>query len=387
MAQQPAPRLYALRAAQAAEEADAAAAHAEALAAQAHAAAADAVLMGSTMKDTDTHNEALDNFAAMLGALIADLPHVQSATPPASQHALSIVTVLLTAAAEATSAAALSADAIAVVSRLQDQDPSVRSAAVSGLAELDASSLAQHAPVISQQLLMSESERMATKERIDDDAALLDSSKTTGEPATAANAMLIPPQSTAQIAAADAGIPIPPLTFASLSTEEDDADAKDDKMGAQTQKDILVESTTDPDADAVDSNAGHMLSEEAKQEIDADADGDGIPDVAKALFFMVDADGDGVNDGLHSDKLGRFIPQKGLTNERPFFVNESNSTYSLWWGSGKFFIGLTADVGRNRGWLKVSSMASTPPSEGWQVYSKADKKWVAMEGLICNEEA
>ena len=44
---------------------------------------------------------------------------------------------------------------------------------------------------------------------------------------------------------------------------------------------------------------------------------------------MVDADGDGVSDGLHADKLGLFLPQSGLQNDRPFYANTRTPTLCL----------------------------------------------------------
>ena len=163
-----------------------------------------------------------------------------------------------------------------------------------------------------------------------------------------------------------AEVAVPPLALASLSAAGDSASPDAD---AAKGAEIVV----DAEADAL-ANAGSMLSDESKKQLEEDADGDGIPDVAKSLHFMVDADGDGVNDGLHSDKLGTFAPEKGLTNDRPFFKNQSNSAYSLWWSGGKYFIGLTQDVGRNRGWLRVQSTAAIPPSAGWQCYSSASNQ-------------
>jgi hypothetical protein len=112
-----------------------------------------------------------------------------------------------------------------------------------------------------------------------------------------------------------------------------------------------------------------------------DADGDGVPDVAPPLMLMVDADGDGESDGLHADKLGLFIPQQGVQNDRPYFANDANEEYALWFSGGKWWVGMVEEIGRNRGWLKVASSGHVPPRDGWLVYDPS-KKWFPLEGMV-----
>lgn len=327
-----------MRAAQAAEEAEAALAHADALAARAQAAAQDAALMGVAIGHGGSTNEFLEHFVMKLDILVAELPEVERASPLVAQHALSIVAVLLNAAAEASRSAMRAIDAIDIVSHLQNTDPAVQRAAVASIGELDPFALAQHAKSISQQM--------------------------TGSPGSK------PTLPAAPLAPA----PVPEMT---ASVPERTPPAAAASTAAEPSEMVADVETADPSAGA--------LAEEAKAQLAVDKDGDGVPDAANALFFMVDADGDGVNDGLHSDKLGRFVPQPGLKNDRPFYVNDGNKTFSLWWNSGRFRIGLTEDCGGNRGWLRVASSAPIPPSHGWQVWSKTEKMWVAMHGLVCKE--
>ena len=117
-------------------------------------------------------------------------------------------------------------------------------------------------------------------------------------------------------------------------------------------------------------------------QLDADEDGDGVPDVAKSIMLMVDADGDGISDGLHCDKLGLFVPQVGLTNDRPFYAKDGDEGLFIWWSGGRWWLGKQDELGRNRGWLKVQSSAIIPPNGGWQVYSKKDKGWCEMQDLV-----
>ena len=119
-----------------------------------------------------------------------------------------------------------------------------------------------------------------------------------------------------------------------------------------------------------------------QQQLAVDEDGDGIPDVAGPLMLMVDADGDGISDGLHADKLGMFVPQAGLMNGRPTYVNSSNAELVLWWSSGRWYLGKHNELGRNRGWLKAIGDGAIPPETGWLVYSKPEKVWVEMEGMV-----
>lgn len=113
-----------------------------------------------------------------------------------------------------------------------------------------------------------------------------------------------------------------------------------------------------------------------------DADGDGVPDLSPALMLMVDADGDGVSDGLHADKLGLFLPQVGLRNERPFYANDAHDAFVLWWSGGKWWLGKRDQLGHNKGWLKVSASGDVPPESGWLVYEKANKAWAPMVGMV-----
>ena len=114
----------------------------------------------------------------------------------------------------------------------------------------------------------------------------------------------------------------------------------------------------------------------------ADDDGDGVPDSAIALMLMIDADGDGVNDGLHSDKLGLFIPQQGLQNGRPYYANDANPAFVMWWSGGKWWIGKKEQLGHNKGWLKAASSSNNPPDAGWQVFAKGKDGWTEMEGMV-----
>ena len=141
-------------------------------------------------------------------------------------------------------------------------------------------------------------------------------------------------------------------------------------------------------AESTDAVAEAKAAAEAKEAAEAaaaakvDEDGDGIPDVAKALMLMVDADGDGISDGLHAEKLGLFLPQAELMNERPFYRNDVNEKLLLWWSGGKWWLGKSDELGRNRGWLKVESKAVVPPKTGWLVYNKKDKAWELMDGMV-----
>ena len=113
-----------------------------------------------------------------------------------------------------------------------------------------------------------------------------------------------------------------------------------------------------------------------------DLDGDGVPDFSPPLMLMVDVDGDGVSDGLHADKLGLFLPQSGLQNDRPFYANDANPDFVLWWSGGKWWIGKREQLGHNKGWLKVAANGDVPPESGWVVFEKASKKWEPMEGMV-----
>ena len=123
-------------------------------------------------------------------------------------------------------------------------------------------------------------------------------------------------------------------------------------------------------------------------DVSNDADGDGIPDYAHPLMLMVDADGDGVSDGLHSDKLGRFLPEAKLCNERPYFVRESDRKYFVWWAGGRWWLGPASLLGHKKGWLKAAraSKSNMPPEEGWLVYHKAEKEWREMDGMMVKPE-
>ena len=77
------------------------------------------------------------------------------------------------------------------------------------------------------------------------------------------------------------------------------------------------------------------------------------------------------------------MPQVGERNGRPFYAKDGDAKVYLWWSGGRWWLGKADELGRNRGWLRVESAAITPPSEGWQVYSKAAAtKWVAMADLV-----
>ena len=118
-----------------------------------------------------------------------------------------------------------------------------------------------------------------------------------------------------------------------------------------------------------------------------DVDGDGVPDYAHPLMLMVDADGDGVSDGLHADKLGLFLPQPQLCNDRPFFTRDDGGQYSLWWAAGRWWLGPEGLLGHKKGWLKSGRASSQsgelmPPTDGWMVYSKPEAAWQQMEGMV-----
>ena len=49
---------------------------------------------------------------------------------------------------------------------------------------------------------------------------------------------------------------------------------------------------------------------------------------------------------------------------------EARSHLMLWWANGRWWIGKREQLGHNKGWLKVTSTAELPPSDGWLVYSK-----------------
>ena len=356
-----------MRAAQAAEEAEAALAHADALAARAQAAAQDAALMGVAIGHGGSTNELLEHFVMKLDILVAELPEVERASPLVAQHALSIVAVLLNAAVEASRSAMRAIDAIDIVSHLQNTDPAVQRAAVASIGELDPFALAQHAKSISQQMTGSPGSKPTLPAAPRAPAPPISQQMTVSPGSSPGSKPTLP-------AAPLAPAPVPEMT---ASVPERTPPAAAASTAAEPSEMVADVETADPSAGA--------LAEEAKAQLAVDKDGDGVPDAANALFFMVDADGDGVNDGLHSDKLGRFVPQPGLKNDRPFYVNDGNKTFSLWWNSGRFRIGLTEDCGGNRGWLRVASSAPIPPSHGWQVWSKTEKMWVAMHGLVCKE--
>ena len=123
-------------------------------------------------------------------------------------------------------------------------------------------------------------------------------------------------------------------------------------------------------------------SEDTQAQLAVGNDGDGVLDVAVPLMLMVDADGDGVSDGLHADKLGVYVPQMGLRDDRPVYECSHNASLLLWWSAGRWYLGKREELGRNRGWLKVQGEGATPPETGWTVYSKADAAWLEMEGMI-----
>ena len=100
-------------------------------------------------------------------------------------------------------------------------------------------------------------------------------------------------------------------------------------------------------------------------------------------MLMVDADGDGVSDGLHADKLGLFLPQRGLQNERPFFASDANDQYVLWWSGGKWWLGKRDQIGKNKGWLKVSASGDVPPETGWLAFDPVERSWAPLEGMVC----
>jgi hypothetical protein len=128
--------------------------------------------------------------------------------------------------------------------------------------------------------------------------------------------------------------------------------------------------------------AAQAAEKAAVEAAKVDEDGDGVPDVARSLVLMVDADGDGISDGLHADKLGLFMPQPDSINDRPYYANDDNRNLLMWWSGGKWWLGKADELGRNRGWLKVESRDVVPPREGWVVYSKKEKNWEPMVGMV-----
>ena len=143
--------------------------------------------------------------------------------------------------------------------------------------------------------------------------------------------------------------------------------------------------TKDAAADA----AAALKSAQAEL-VNVDDDGDGIPDMAFPLLLSTPAEGEGsgvpgggMPGGAHAEKLGTYLPQAGLENERPFYAHESNPGLRLWWAKGRWWLGKRDEQGRNRGWLKVRSEEYTPPAGGWIVYVTKEKEWKEAEALTC----
>lgn len=138
--------------------------------------------------------------------------------------------------------------------------------------------------------------------------------------------------------------------------------------GGEKEDGAAREASADDATDRADGKGGEGFSADVGDY--EDGDGDGVPDSAAPMLLIIDADGDGVNDGLHSDKLGLFIPQQGLQNERPWYRNDAYPTFVLWNSGGKWWVGKDDQLGKNRGWFKVSAASDVPPKAGWQVYDK-----------------
>lgn len=398
---QKSPQFLAYYAAAAAEEAEAAAVEADELAAAAAAAAEEAA------SSTTPHAAMaeLETLAGHLEKLAAhDLPNIALVSPPAAAHSLDIVLTLLTSAAAAARAALLAVDAERIIPLLQHDDKAMRHDAIISLRQLEPADLARHAKEIAQNLLECEVTSILTKQAAAGDASPASDLRVPSPRKEPIMPVSVPNN---PIEAPSEAEPQPRIEAGEEDANMLEGDGvEDDREGEGLQADTLVDANTGEDVleeeqplaftnteadgsihslDGKDAACDLSLSDSARKAIDVDEDGDGIPDVAKSLFFMVDADGDGVNDGLHADKLGLFAPQVGLQNERPFYSNVEHPSYALWWSSGKFWIGKSEDLGRNRGWLRVTSSDAIPPSDGWLVYSKPNKKWMPMEGFVCQE--
>ena len=134
--------------------------------------------------------------------------------------------------------------------------------------------------------------------------------------------------------------------------------------------------TRDAAADAADA-----LKSAQADLVGVDDDGDGIPDMAFPLLFST---GQGtMPGGAHAEKLGTYLPQVGLENERPFYAHESNPGLLMWWAKGRWWLGKRDEQGRNRGWLKVKCEDYTPPEGGWIVYVTKEKAWREATELAC----
>lgn len=175
----------------------------------------------------------------------------------------------------------------------------------------------------------------------------------------------------------------PGLLHVWLGSYASDVEKRTGEMVGQAMASRLKYTVENTDAKELAALAADQAVEKAAKEAAAvDEDGDGVPDVAKSLMLMVDADGDGVSDGLHADKLGLFVPQPELVNDRPYYANDANENLVMWWSGGKWWLGKGDELGRNRGWLKVENRDVVPPKEGWVVYVKKEKKWELMEGMV-----
>ena len=162
---------------------------------------------------------------------------------------------------------------------------------------------------------------------------------------------------------------------------EHEADISSDLFDQDSEQEPEQQSVEESEDEA--SEDGNLaLEADTQAQLAVGDDGDGAPHVAVPLMLMVDADGDGVSDGLHADKLGVYVPQMGLRDDRPVYECSHNSSLLLWWSAGRWYLGKREELGRNRGWLKVQGEGWTPPETGWTVYSKADAAWLEMASMI-----
>lgn len=110
-----------------------------------------------------------------------------------------------------------------------------------------------------------------------------------------------------------------------------------------------------------------------------DEDGDGVPDVAVPFVLSGTTPAN-----ERADKLGTFLPQQETQNGRPFYAHESNPGLLVWWSGGRWWLGKSDEMGRNRGWFKVKSLDVSPPQRGWLVYVSKEKTWKECVDMSCD---